>query len=179
MFGNSEFKKQVLAAIKQLEAQISDLKKSEVELKSQNARLNQLVKNLGRKLAIRLPISLESLDKSLTYDLIFPDEIDAWKKAAPHGLVMDIRPAQEFAKGAVSGAMSLPLDQLAMNLENIPKETPILMICDSGTKSVSACEMLTQKGYHFTYVLKGGMTLLRDLAEASERSPQESRIANA
>lgn len=180
MFGNNEFKKQVASALKQLESQVADMKKSEVELKAQVGRLSNVLKNLGRKLVMRLPISLESLEKGLSYDLIFPQEVHAWKKAASQGCVLDIRPAHEYARGAIAQSVNIPFDQLASRLEEFSKDQPILIVCESGIKSVSACEVLNSKGYHFTYVLKGGMSLYRNEDSQSRAdSPSMPREAVA
>lgn len=167
----------MMGALKQLEGQIGDLKKSEMELRSQNQKLNQILKNLGRKLIVRLPISLESLEKSLTYDLIFPDEIESWKRVATNGLVVDVRPAHEYARGAISGSMNIPFDQLVMKLETLTKDQPLLVVCENGIKSVSACEILNTKGYPFTYVLKGGMSMLRSEESARAAAAAESSSA--
>ncbi len=169
MFGNAEFKKKVFGAIKQLEGQMQDLRKSEMDLRAQNSKLNQIVKNLGRKLVVRLPISLESLEKGLTYDLIFGDEIEAWKAASRNGVVLDVRPAHEFARGSVIGAINIPLDQLVLRLDSLRKDQAILVVCDNGIKSVSACELLNSKGYPFTYVLKGGYSLLKGDSTANAK----------
>jgi len=161
MFGIAEFKKQVQQSLRQMELQITELKKSEADIRSQNARLTQVVKNLGRKLVMRLPISVESLEKGLNYDLIFPDEIETWRRAISNSIILDIRPAHEYARGSISGSVNIPLDQISMKLDTIKREQAILLVCDNGIKSVSATELLHSKGYFFTYVLKGGMSLLK------------------
>jgi len=169
MFGLGEFKKQVFASIRQLEQQIADLKRGEQDLRAQNARLGQLLKNLGRKMVFRLPVSVESLEKGLSYDLIFGDEVAGWKKATSQGVILDIRSQMDFAKGALSSAVNLPLDQISSKIEAYPKDTPILLVCDNGVRSASVSELLQAKGYPFIYVLKGGMAGLQ-AAERVERN---------
>jgi rhodanese-related sulfurtransferase len=161
MFGQSKFKQQVTAAIEQLETQMADLKKAEQESRAMNARLTHVVKNLGRKLIMRLPVSLESLEKGLSYDLIFPEEIEAWKKGAPGGVIVDLRNPVDFEKGALPGSMNIPLDQLLNRLSQFSRDQAFLFICDNGIKSASASELIHSKGYSFTYVLQGGVGSLR------------------
>lgn len=177
MFGNTEWKKEVAAAIKNLELQIADVKKAETEVRAQNAKLQMMLKNLGRKIVMRMPLSLESLEKGLVYDLIFPVEIEAWRKATNQGQIIDIRPAHEFAKGSISGALSIPLDQLSTKLESLEKDRALLIVCDNGIRSVAATELLSSKGFPFVYVLKGGMALLR--TEAANREKTSSTSAPA
>jgi rhodanese-related sulfurtransferase len=182
MFGLGEFKKQVLGSFRQLEQQISDLKRGEQELRSQNARMMQLMKNMGRKIVCRLPISLESLEKGLIYDLIFGDEIEGWKKAAPTGIIVDIRPQIEFSRGAIGSSVNIPLDQISAKIEVYTKDTPMLLICENGVRSASVSELLQAKGYPFIYVLKGGIAGLQKIertgSQASE-SAREEFVANA
>ena len=164
-----------------MEGQIADLKKSEVELRMQNQKLNQIIKNLGRKLIVRLPISLESLEKGLTYDLIFPDEVESWSRVA-NGVVVDVRPAHEHARGSIPNSLNIPFDQINLKLNLLTKDQPILVVCENGIKSVSACEVLNAKGYPFTYVLKGGMSMLRTeenaRAQVTEVETQKESVAN-
>nr|WP_218863480.1 metalloregulator ArsR/SmtB family transcription factor [Actinopolyspora biskrensis] len=44
-------------------------------------------------------------------------------------LVLDVRPAEEYAAGHVPGAVSIPLDQLADRLAEIPPETDVVAYC--------------------------------------------------
>lgn len=44
-------------------------------------------------------------------------------------LVLDVRPAEEYAAGHVPGAVSIPLDQLADRLAEIPPDTEVVAYC--------------------------------------------------
>lgn len=52
-------------------------------------------------------------------------------QAASEGraLVLDVRPAEEYAAGHVPGAVSIPLDQLADRLAEIPADSEIVAYC--------------------------------------------------
>lgn len=158
MFGNSRFQQDVVQKINELEQQISDLQRQQTDLKATNSKLLAQLKTVTRKLVMRLPLSLESLEKSLNYDLIFPEEIDAWLKMTKTGILVDIRSADDFSRSSVPGSISIPVDQLGKRVERFTKFQPILLICENGVKSVSASELLHSKGFHFLYVLKGGMS---------------------
>ncbi|MDB5037728.1 MAG: phage shock protein [Bacteriovoracaceae bacterium] len=161
MFGQGQWKNEIIESVRQLELQVNDLKKNDLELKAQNVRLLQIIKNIGRKLVSRLPISLESLDKGLNYDLIFPEEVETWRVSVEGGVLLDTRASHEFTKASIPGAYNIPFDQLAARSESLLKDRPILLVCENGIKSVAACELLSGKGYFFLYVLKGGMSLYR------------------
>ncbi|MBN8554529.1 MAG: rhodanese-like domain-containing protein [Deltaproteobacteria bacterium] len=159
MFSTSRFKEEVAERLSHLEIQVAEIKKTESELKLQNAKLSLIVRNLARKLVTRLPISLESLEKGLHYDLIFSEEVETWKRATRDGIILDLRPQPEYVKNGISGAMNIPLDQLALRSESLLKDQAILLVCENGIKSVSASEILASKGFMFIYVLKGGMSM--------------------
>lgn len=44
-------------------------------------------------------------------------------------LVLDVRPTEEYAAGHVPGAVSIPLDQLADRLAEIPPDTEVVAYC--------------------------------------------------
>ena len=44
-------------------------------------------------------------------------------------VILDVRPAEEFAAGHIPGALSVPLDRLDENLARLPKRRPIVAYC--------------------------------------------------
>ncbi len=44
-------------------------------------------------------------------------------------VVVDVRPAAEFAAGHISGARSLPIDQLAANIKSLPAGVEVVAYC--------------------------------------------------
>ncbi|WP_460959967.1 ArsR/SmtB family transcription factor [Parasphingorhabdus pacifica] len=56
---------------------------------------------------------------------------DELLRAATEGraLVLDVRPAEEYAAGHVPGAVSIPVDQLADRLAEIPADTEVVAYC--------------------------------------------------
>jgi rhodanese-related sulfurtransferase len=53
----------------------------------------------------------------------------AERLAAGDVVVIDVRPAAEFAAGHISGARSLPIDQLAANIEALPIGVEVVAYC--------------------------------------------------
>lgn len=45
------------------------------------------------------------------------------------GLLLDVRPAEEFAHGHLPGAVSLPVDELPMRLNELPRDRRIVAYC--------------------------------------------------
>ena len=44
-------------------------------------------------------------------------------------VVIDVRPAAEFAAGHISGARSIPIDELADNIRNLPAGIEVVAYC--------------------------------------------------
>lgn len=72
--------------------------------------------------------------------------INGVKQAA----VVDVRTPDEFAAGHIDGAINIPLEQIqngSAHLENLKKDSPILLYCRSGRRSGLAQQLLEQQGY--------------------------------
>lgn len=61
--------------------------------------------------------------------------------------IIDVRSAEEFKSGHVSGAKNIPLQTLAKNLHKINKGKPVITCCASGMRSASANSLLKSNGY--------------------------------
>jgi rhodanese-related sulfurtransferase len=72
----------------------------------------------------------------------------------PHTLV-DVRTAGEFAGGYIPGATNIALQDLSQKLNKIPKNKPVVVYCQSGSRSGSAANLLLQAGYTDVYDMGG------------------------
>lgn len=61
--------------------------------------------------------------------------------------LLDVRTAEEFASGHVSGAKNIPVQVLASHLDAIPKDRKVVVYCRSGGRSASAASLLKSRGY--------------------------------
>ena len=72
---------------------------------------------------------------------------------------MDVRPAEDYAKGHVPGALSLPIDVLFRpeNLAKLPRDGKLLvLVCQSGHTESMALGGLAALGYE-PWVMRFGM----------------------
>ena len=70
------------------------------------------------------------------------------KSPAPDALVVDVRTPSEYQAGHIPGAKLIPLDEIEQRLDEIPKQVETLfMVCQGGTRSAAACEVLSKFGY--------------------------------
>ncbi|HLR13182.1 MAG TPA: rhodanese-like domain-containing protein [Burkholderiaceae bacterium] len=73
------------------------------------------------------------------------------------GVFVDVRPAEKFGEGTIAQARNLPLDQLDDKAASLPKERPIIVVCDSGQQSGAAAGKLRKLGFEKAVSLKGGL----------------------
>jgi rhodanese-related sulfurtransferase len=75
-------------------------------------------------------------------------------------VVMDVRPANEFAQGHVPGAMNVPLSELPLKIGQLNKyqSKTVILVCASGMQSRKARSQLKKIGFNEVYVLNGGFT---------------------
>ena len=76
-----------------------------------------------------------------------------------HALVLDVRDAAEYAAGHITDAMHIPLSQLEASVEKLVqyKEKPMIVQCQSGTRSAKACAILSKHGFTQLYQMEGGL----------------------
>ena len=66
-------------------------------------------------------------------------------------IFIDVRSAGEFATGNAPGTINIPLQELGRRLGEIPKSSPVVLCCASGTRSGMAKMMLKKNGYPNVY----------------------------
>ena len=72
-------------------------------------------------------------------------------------LIIDVRLADRFITGAIDMAINAPTKLSLLNLLNsIDTDTPILVYCTHGERSVQACNIICEKGFLLVVNLKNG-----------------------
>ncbi len=72
--------------------------------------------------------------------------------------LLDVRTAEEYAKGSVPGFINIPLHELRYHLGEIPMDKPVYVHCHSGLRSYVASRILVGSGYD-CYNLSGGYVM--------------------
>lgn len=70
--------------------------------------------------------------------------------------VLDIRSAEDFAKGHIEGSENIPFKEVGKNLDKLPKNRPIYITCYSGQTASQILMMLRLNGYN-AYSISRGM----------------------
>lgn len=74
-------------------------------------------------------------------------------------VIIDVREPHEFSAGHIENARHIPLgkiDDRAYELQDF-KNAPVIVACQSGTRSPQACRKLAALGFSQVYELQGGM----------------------
>ena len=80
----------------------------------------------------------------------------AVEQPTPAAFVLDVREPDEYAHGHVPGALNVPQAELATRLDEIPRDRPVLAICQWGSRSYRAAQFLKQMGYQDVASVAGG-----------------------
>lgn len=87
--------------------------------------------------------------------------------------LIDVRTAEEFATGAIEGAINLPLDDIRESLASIPAGKPVVLYCGVGLRGYLASCILRQNGFNDVRNLIGGLRTYKT-ATAPVASPASS-----
>ena len=66
-------------------------------------------------------------------------------------IFVDVRSAAEFAQANAPGTVNIPLQELGSRLGELPKSSPVVLCCASGTRSGMAKLLLKKNGYREVY----------------------------
>lgn len=70
--------------------------------------------------------------------------------------LLDVRTKMETDQGIIAGAMTIPLDELRLRLDELPQNKRILVYCAVGLRGYLACRILMQHGFKTAVNLSGG-----------------------
>jgi rhodanese-related sulfurtransferase len=85
-----------------------------------------------------------------------PKEVQERIQRGERLLVLDVREPSEYREGRVAGSKLIPLGQLALQLDKLPKDQPIVAVCRSGNRSGVATDLLRRAGFDAVN-MRGGM----------------------
>lgn len=81
----------------------------------------------------------------------------------PQATIIDVRSPMEYASGHVDGAVNIPVDEIAHEMDQLKALTPpYILYCRSGARSSMAAHYMTQAGFKEVYNA-GGLADIRIL----------------
>jgi len=119
-------------------------------------RVFEYCQNLPKRLDLACPAVTDDL-AATEVPTLSPREL--WE--ACHSIhspqVVDVREPREYRRAHIPGAAHVPFLNLLEDPAQIPKETPVVLVCQGGRRSARAAAALIARGYTDVSVLRGGM----------------------
>ncbi len=98
-------------------------------------------------------------NKPATYTTVTPQKAYDQISNSTDAMIVDVRNLDEWtATGILVGATLIPLPEFEQRApQELPKDRPIYVICNSGNRSRAASEILIKDGYKKVYNIDGGI----------------------
>ncbi len=79
-------------------------------------------------------------------------------------VIVDVREPHEYVKGHIENSKNIPLDKVSAQLSALDKHKnqPVIIVCQSGTRSIPACKTLIKSGFEHVFNITGGMQSWED-----------------
>ncbi|WP_408606140.1 rhodanese-like domain-containing protein [Jeotgalibacillus campisalis] len=71
---------------------------------------------------------------------------------------VDVRTPAEYKRGAVPGFQNIPLNELPKRMTELTKDKEVVVMCQSGMRSMKASSTLKKNGFGSVTNIKGGMS---------------------
>lgn len=91
------------------------------------------------------------------FEGISPAELREAMRTAEPPLLLDVRLMEEYGRERLAGSRHVPLGNLRMRLDELPRDEPIVIVCSLGLRSYEASRVLTSNGFERVRVLDGGL----------------------
>jgi rhodanese-related sulfurtransferase len=133
-------------------------------------------------LAERLELALCVVSNPKSYQQIVMEALQTVPEVAPADLqsrlsggeqivVIDVREPEEFARGKIPGAYTIPRGVLEMQVDGrLPREATVVLYCAGGGRSALAAKSLADMGYDKVENLQGGWSAWTNSGLPVERS---------
>lgn len=79
------------------------------------------------------------------------DEINLENIVAQGALIIDVRTVGEYENGHIKGSLNIPLSNIEEAMSWLIKDVPIIVVCESGSRSAQAKNILETNGYKKVY----------------------------
>jgi rhodanese-related sulfurtransferase len=71
--------------------------------------------------------------------------------------ILDVRNPPEIAVCAFSGSLNIPMHEIPDNLDNLPTEGRLIVVCHHGARSLQVTAWLRRNGLGHAVSLRGGV----------------------
>ena len=74
-----------------------------------------------------------------------------------HGIFIDIRSPEKFKTGSIAQARNIPSADLESKAASLPKNKPLILVCDTGQQTGAAAGKLRKLGFEQVVSINGGL----------------------
>jgi glyoxylase-like metal-dependent hydrolase (beta-lactamase superfamily II)/rhodanese-related sulfurtransferase len=96
----------------------------------------------------------------LTSDERVP-EVPASEIDLANAALIDVREPDEYSAGHARGAVNIPQAEIATRINEVPRDEPVYVICQSGSRSLKTTRFLKQTGFEQAVNVLGGTAAWR------------------
>ena len=98
------------------------------------------------------------VDEALqTVPEVSPADLQSRLSGGEQIVVIDVREPEEFARGKIPGAYTIPRGVLEMQVDGrLPRESTVVLYCGAGGRSALAAKSLADMGFEKVANLQGG-----------------------
>jgi rhodanese-related sulfurtransferase len=114
---------------------------------------------IGLVVLLTLVIAACGGSDKTTYTTLSPQKAYDQLSSSTDAVIVDVRnPDEWMTTGTLVGAALIPLPEFEQRApQELPKDKPIYVICNSGNRSRTASEILIKDGYKKAYNIDGGI----------------------
>lgn len=114
---------------------------------------------MKRKALIGAVLSFILVGSSFAFTDLSVQQVKAKIDSGEEILLLDVREPSEFEEGHIRGAINLPWisEVLQERYASLPKDRPVIVICQSGRRSAAASAWLEERGFDPVLNMVGGM----------------------
>src|SRR3990167_3394152 len=98
---------------------------------------------------------------------IYPIELYHKIKRKQSIFLLDVRTEEEYKQDSIDGVHLIPINELSLRSDEIPRNKIIITICAHGNRSMRAAIYLKEKKYD-VFSLKGGIEAWNDFIKNEE-----------
>ena len=88
-------------------------------------------------------------------------------------VLLDVRELDEFRTVRVEGSLFIPMSQIGVRLDEVPRDRPIVVICASGSRSQGVTGHLLANGWADVGSVAGGISTWERMGLPVKRGPLE------
>jgi rhodanese-related sulfurtransferase len=88
---------------------------------------------------------------------ITPSQLHARRVAGTAPVIIDVREGWELQLASIPGVLHIPMNEIPAKLQELDKDSEIVVMCRSGGRSMQVAQFLARNGFRSVANLTGGI----------------------